>query len=107
MWISFNVSSIFVCPKYLATTVTLALLLISVERLNVVGKSSFTNHLASSLNMPIAEKPIKKLLYLDDEQSKKITEKIYSCYSSNIQTMYYLMGYLSILEDAKKWYINV
>ena len=52
--------------------------------------------------MPIAEKPIKKLLYLDDKQSKKITEKIYSCYSSNIQAMYYLMGYLSVLEDAKK-----
>ncbi len=77
-------------------------MLISVEGLDGVGKSSVTNHLASSLNMPIAEKPIKKLLYLDDEQSKKITEKIYSCYSSNIQAMYYLMGYLSVLEDAKK-----
>ena len=58
-------------------------MLISVEGLDGVGKSTVTNHLASLLNMPIAEKPIKKLLYLDDEQSKKITEKIYGCYSSN------------------------
>lgn len=77
-------------------------MLISVEGLDGVGKSTVTNHLASVLNMPIAEKPIKKLLYLDDEQSQKITEKIYGCYSSNIQAMYYLMGYLSVLEDAKK-----
>lgn len=77
-------------------------MLVSVEGLDGVGKSTITNHLASFLNMPIAEKPIKKLLYLDDEQSKKITEKIYGCYSSNIQAMYYLTGYLSVLEDAKK-----
>jgi len=77
--------------------------LISVEGLDGVGKSTITNYLSSSLNMPIAEKPIKKLLYLDDEQSKRITEKIYSCYSSNIQAMYYLMGYLTVLEDSKKY----
>lgn len=77
-------------------------MLVSVEGLDGVGKSSITNFLSSSLNMPIVEKPIKKLLYLDDEQSKKITEKIYDCYSSNIQAMYYLMGYLSVLEDAAK-----
>lgn len=78
-------------------------MLISVEGLDGVGKSTITNYLSSSLNMPIAEKPIKKLLYLDDEQSKRITEKIYSCYSSNIQAMYYLMGYLTVLEDSKKY----
>ena len=77
-------------------------MLISIEGLDGVGKSTIINHLSMSLNMPIAEKPIKKLLYLNDEQSKKITEKIYGCYSSNIQAMYYLVGYLSVLEDSKK-----
>lgn len=77
-------------------------MLISIEGLDGVGKSSVINYLSTSLNMLIAEKPIKKLLYLDDNQSKKIIEKIYSCYSSNLQAMYYLMGYLSVLEDAKK-----
>jgi len=76
--------------------------LVSVEGLDGVGKTSVTNYLSSSLNMTIIEKPIKKLLYLDDEQSKKITGKIYGRYSSNIQAMYYLMGFLSVLEDAKK-----
>lgn len=77
-------------------------MLISIEGLDGVGKSSVTNYLSALLNMPIAEKPNRKLLYLDENQSKKITEKIYSCYSSNLQAMYYLMGYLSVLEDAKK-----
>lgn len=77
-------------------------MLISIEGLDGVGKSSVTTYLSASLNMPIAEKPNRKLLYLDENQSKKITEKIYSCYSSNLQAMYYLMGYLSVLEDAKK-----
>ena len=78
-------------------------MLISVEGLDGVGKSTISKALSSSLNIPIAEKPIKKLLYLSDEQSKKITEKIYGSYSSNIQAMYYLMGYLSVLEDSKKF----
>lgn len=63
-------------------------MLISVEGLDGVGKSTISKALSSSLNIPIAEKPIKKLLYLSDEQSKKITEKIYGSYSSNIQAMY-------------------
>lgn len=78
-------------------------MLISVEGLDGVGKSTVSHAIVSSLNIPIAEKPIKKLLYLSDEQSKKITEKIYGSYSSNIQAMYYLMGYLSVLEDSKKF----
>ena len=78
-------------------------MLISVEGLDGVGKSTISKALSSSLNIPIAEKPIKKLLYLSDEQSKKISEKIYGSYSSNIQAMYYLMGYLSVLEDSKKF----
>lgn len=78
-------------------------MLISVEGLDGVGKSTVSHTIVSSLNIPIAEKPIKMLLYLSDEQSKKITEKIYGSYSSNIQAMYYLMGYLSVLEDSKKF----
>lgn len=77
-------------------------MLISIEGLDGVGKSTVSKILSASLNMPIVEKPIKKLLYLSDQQSKKITEKIYESYSSNIQAMYYLMGYLSVLEDSKK-----
>ncbi len=77
-------------------------MLISVEGLDGVGKSTVSKALSSLLNISIAEKPIKKLLYLSDDQSKKITKKIYGSYSSNIQAMYYLMGYLSVLEDSKK-----
>ena len=38
-------------------------MLISVEGLDGVGKSTISKALSSSLNIPIAEKPIKKLLY--------------------------------------------
>ena len=36
--------------------------------------------------------------------NNQITDKIYGCYSNNIQVIYYLMGYLSILEDAKNYH---
>lgn len=77
-------------------------MLISVEGLDGVGKSTVLKNISQALNMPVVEKPIRKLLLLDNEQSRKITENIYNSYSSNIQAMYYLMGYLSALEDSKK-----
>ena len=77
-------------------------MLISVEGQDGVGKSIVVEYLSKNLNIPSVKRPIDKLLLLDDEHSQKITEKIHSEYSSDIQAMYYLMGYLSVLEDSKK-----
>lgn len=77
-------------------------MLISIEGMDGVGKSSVLSHVSSSLEIPIVEKPMKRLLSLDDSHSREITHKIYGKYSKNIQAMYYLMGYLTVLEDSKK-----
>lgn len=76
-------------------------MLISIEGLDGVGKSTLTSVLSSELKMPIISKPIKSLLELTQDQSKNITNKIYGNYSKNLQAMYYLLGYLSALEDGK------
>ena len=76
-------------------------MLISIEGLDGVGKSTLTSVLSSELKMPIISKPIKSLLELTPDQSKNITNKIYGNYSKNLQAMYYLLGYLSALEDGK------
>lgn len=77
-------------------------MLISVEGLDGVGKSSLVNSVSRKLQIPIIAKPIKSILELNPSQASKIKEKIYSKYSSNVQAMYYLLGYLSALEDGKK-----
>lgn len=76
-------------------------MLISIEGLDGVGKSTLTSVLSRELKMPIISKPIKSLLELTPDQSKNITNKIYGNYSKNLQAMYYLLGYLSALEDGK------
>lgn len=76
-------------------------MIISVEGLDGVGKSTLTSVLSSELKIPVISKPIKSLLELTPEQSKSITNKIYRNYSKNLQAMYYLFGYLSVLEDGK------
>lgn len=75
-------------------------MLISVEGLDGVGKSSLVKELSQFTKFPIIEKPIKKLLELTPSQSSYIKEKIYGNYSTNIQAMYYLLGYLTALEDG-------
>lgn len=77
-------------------------MLISIEGMDGVGKSTITKRVSKALDIPLVEKPIDRLLCLDKEHSNIITEKIYSDYSSNVQGMYYLLGYLSALEDSKK-----
>ena len=77
-------------------------MIISIEGLDGVGKSCLAIDLSKSLDIEIIEKPIKRLLNLSKEQSKQITCNIYEKYSTNIQAMYYLMGYLSALEDGQK-----
>lgn len=76
-------------------------MIISVEGLDGVGKSSLTASLSDTLKMPVITKPIKSLLELTPEQSNNITKKIYSVHSKNLQAMYYLFGYLSALEMGK------
>ena len=78
-------------------------MLISVEGLDGVGKSSLVDSISKELQMPIIAKPIKSILELSPFQANKIKGKIYSEYSSNVQAMYYLLGYLSALEDGKKY----
>lgn len=75
-------------------------MLISIEGLDGVGKSSLVTTLSQSTQFTVIEKPIKSLLELTPNQSNHIKEKIYGNYSSNIQAMYYLLGYLSALEDG-------
>lgn len=77
-------------------------MLISVEGLDGVGKSSLVDRISKELQMSIIAKPIKSILELNSSQANKIKEKIYSKYSSNVQALYYLLGYLSALEDGKK-----
>ena len=77
-------------------------MLISVEGLDGVGKSYLVDNISKKLQMPIIVKPIKSILELNPYQANKIKEKIYSKYSSNVQSLYYLLGYLSALEDGKK-----
>ncbi len=75
-------------------------MLISIEGLDGVGKSSLVTTLSQSTQFTVIEKPIKSLLELTPNQSNHIKEKIYGNYSSNVQAMYYLLGYLSALEDG-------
>ena len=77
-------------------------MLISIEGMDGVGKSTITKRVSKTLDIPLVEKSIDRLLCLDKEHSNIITEKIYSDYSSNVQGMYYLLGYLSALEDSKR-----
>lgn len=75
-------------------------MIISVEGLDGVGKSSLVAELSRFFKFPIIEKPINVLLELTPSQSNSIKEKIYSNYSSDIQAMYYLLGYLAALENG-------
>ncbi len=77
-------------------------MIISVEGLDGVGKSSLVTKLSQTMQIPVIEKPIKFLLELTPRQSENIKEKIYGKYSADIQAMYYLLGYLSALEDGEK-----
>ena len=44
-----------------------------------------------------------RLLNLDKEQSQQITEKIYSePYTKKLQAMFYLLGFVSVIEESKK-----
>ncbi len=78
-------------------------MLISVEGLDSVGKSSLVESIFKELQMPIISNPIKSMLELNSSQANKIKETIYGKYSSNVQAMYYLLGYLGTLEDGKKY----
>lgn len=77
-------------------------MLICFEGMDGVGKSSISSKVSQKLNIPLIEKPIKKLLGLSPEQSREISNRLYDSYSSNVQALYYLMGYLTSLEDSKK-----
>ena len=71
-------------------------MLISIEGMDGVGKTTAARSVASNLNIPVIEKPIKRLMFLDNEQSKKVTESLYSNYSTDMQALYYLLGFLSV-----------
>ena len=77
-------------------------MIISIEGLDGVGKSTLASSLSKEFKMPVISKPIKSLLEFTSDESKNITNKIYKNYSKNLQAMYYLLGYLSALEDGKK-----
>ncbi|MDD4282713.1 MAG: AAA family ATPase [Bacilli bacterium] len=77
-------------------------MLICFEGLDGVGKSTIAREISQILDLRLVERPIKSLLDIGEEQSGTITERLYSSYSSNLQAMYYLMGYLSALEDSKR-----
>ena len=77
-------------------------MLINIEGLDGVGKSSVVDYISSTLNIPIISKPLNRLLELSKEQSNSIKERIHRDYSPNLQAMYYLMGHLSALEDGHK-----
>ena len=77
-------------------------MLIVIEGLDGVGKSSVVDHISSTLNIPIISKPLNRLLELSKEQSNSIKERIHKDYSPNLQAMYYLMGHLSALEDGHR-----
>lgn len=77
-------------------------MLICYEGLDGVGKSTVSKQVSKNLGIRIIEKPVKDLLYINPKQSKQITENLYSNYSSKVQAMYYLMGYLSAIEDSRK-----
>lgn len=49
-------------------------MLISIEGLDGVGKTTISNAIMKSLNISLVEKPIRNLLDIDDNQSKKITQ---------------------------------
>lgn len=51
-------------------------MLISIEGLDGVGKTTISNAIMKSLNISLVEKPIRNLLDIDDNQSKKITQNI-------------------------------
>ncbi len=76
-------------------------MIICVEGLDGVGKSSLVNNLSNSLCIKTISKPIDSLLLHDKESSHKVMENIYN-YSNNLVAMYYLMGNLSALEDGRK-----
>lgn len=77
-------------------------MLICFEGMDGTGKSVVSKKVSSNLDFKYVEKPIDKLLYLDKGQSSNIVEKLYSEYSKKMQAMYYLMGFLSTLEDSKR-----
>ena len=77
-------------------------MLIVIEGLDGVGKSSVVDHISTTYNIPVISKPLNKLLELTKEQSGSIKERIHKDYSPNVQAMYYLMGHLSALEDGHK-----
>ena len=76
-------------------------MLISIEGLDGVGKTTMVSNISKALKIPTIEKPIRSLLELNPDHSKKIKEKLYASYSPSIQAMYYLFGYLSALEQGK------
>lgn len=76
-------------------------MLICIEGMDGVGKTTITKYLSQKYNIPLEEKAVKNLLGLTVEQNNKIKEKLYTLYSSKMQAWYYLMGYMSVIEDSK------
>lgn len=77
-------------------------MIISVEGLDGVGKSSLAKNLARALDISLIEKLTVSLLDLSFEKSESIKNKIYSEYKPNLQAMYYLLGYVGIIESKKE-----
>ena len=76
-------------------------MIICVEGLDGVGKSSLVNNLSKALGLKIVSKPIDTLLLNDKKESYEVMENVYK-YSNNLVAMYYLLGNLSALEDGTK-----
>ena len=77
-------------------------MLISIEGLDGVGKTGVAKALAEKFDYPLIAKANRRLYGITKEQSDQIAGKIYNQYSTNMQALYYLIGYLSVLEDGKK-----
>lgn len=77
-------------------------MLVCVEGLDGVGKTTVAKKLSSVLPMRFVEKPVKELFCISEECDKEIKNKLYYKYSKKMVALYYLMGYLSVKEDSKK-----
>ena len=77
-------------------------MLICYEGLDGVGKSEVSKSVAKNIGFKFVEKPTKVLLSLNETKDIELMKKIHYDYSKKVQATYYLMGYISVLEDSRK-----
>ncbi|MEG1363893.1 MAG: deoxynucleoside kinase [Clostridia bacterium] len=77
-------------------------MLVCIEGMDGVGKTSIIDILKKELDFKKYEKSIENLLNLDFSKCKDITYNVCSNYSKKVEAMYFLLGFMTVYEKSRE-----